>query len=83
MVRSIFDSLVVVTKLIGLAVFSVAGISLLLFFGMWIVIALVVGMAVFVAMWSIGTPITIRAAGVKKGYIRWFTFYPETDSRIK
>lgn len=68
MIKKFFQSIAVV-------IFVILGLSLLLFFGAWFLIAMAVILFVLFGTWAVGIPITIKVNGQTIGYVRWTKFY--------
>jgi len=75
------ETLATIGKLIGLVVFGAVVCALVFFFAFWFFIAFAAAIGLFLVVWALGIPITIKERGVKTGYVRWFKFYPVQTPR--
>lgn len=70
------DSIKSFFKLIGLVLLIVVAGAIVFFFAFWFFVAFLAMLGLFLAVWAVGIPLTIKENGVKTGHLRWFTFYP-------
>ena len=69
------ETLSTIAKLIGLVIFGAIVAVLVVFFGIWFLIAVAAMLAISILAWAFGVPITVTQKGQKIGYIRRGKFY--------